>query len=775
MKDLVLAEAHRLHKLGAAILWLHPKSKRPIEDKWTTGPRADWGYLQETYMKGLNVGVRLGTPSKIAKRYLAVIDVDVKSKDPKHLAEVNAKLKELIGEVDLPRVDSGRGNGSKHLYLLTKEPLKPFLISRSKDLVKVHMGGGKPSKREVEQLTPEELKAGIRLRWAWEIGIMGDGQQVVLPPSIHPTSGKEYRWANPFDKRALTDIDLKPLTKPDDTASSLPPKELVGVGLVEPRVGFIAVNVGVAELPISKRMKEMIIDGTGVDDRSAMLLPAAAALLKAGLGRDEILSVLTDPTLFLGACSYDHAKTKDRVRAARWVWSYSLKKVMAEQSAEAMFREPIEAPKPISFEDMLKAEENEVRHWADDMDQTEKGKYRSTLKNIDLVLSKNVEQPLFVKDLFANRISYGIGSPWGGRCGEYLEDIDLTLARLWLANNEYGLEAPVNLMHDATAIIAHRHRVHPVKDYLEKLKWDGKPRINTWLKDYCAAKAEEPYLSEVSRKFLCAMVKRVFEPGCQMDYILVLEGNQGAFKSSAARALCGDKWFMDNLPDLKDKDAMLNLQGKWLIELGELANVKRADYSQVKAYLSRRMDTVRPHYGRIQADVPRQSVFIGTVNEGQFLKDPTGNRRFWPVKVGICLAKKLERDRDQLFAEAMHFYLVEHEELFLSPEANGIAIEAQESKRVVDDSSEMKETLIEFLQSEKSSEFNFGDFKSRDLFEMGGPWVRWEKHKYGPQLAAEVLNGVGFISKKSNGRRFWKKPSPRLWGVLTLKEERDFY
>jgi hypothetical protein len=201
-KDQVLIEAKRLYDLGFAIHWLHPKSKRPVESGWTQGPRKPWNYLKETYYKGLNVGVRLGAPSKVNGKFLAVIDVDVKSQAENHRKEVNEGLGRLVKTHTLPEVISGRGNGSRHYYILTDKPLKPFLALQAKELVKVPMpSAAKPSKRDREGLTPEEIAEGLRLRPAWEIGVMGDGQQVVLPPSIHPGLGQTLRMAKAFRER----------------------------------------------------------------------------------------------------------------------------------------------------------------------------------------------------------------------------------------------------------------------------------------------------------------------------------------------------------------------------------------------------------------------------------------------------------------------------------------------------------------------------------------------------------------------------------------------
>jgi predicted P-loop ATPase len=152
-------------------------------------------------------------------------------------------------------------------------------------------------------------------------------------------------------------------------------------------------------------------------------------------------------------------------------------------------------------------------------------------------------------------------------------------------------------------------------------------------------------------------VARVFEPGCQADCAIVLEGPQGIFKSTCLRILAGDEWFSDCLPaDLKHKDAKDHLRGKWIVELPELAQFKRNEIETVKAFLSRRHEQFRPSYGRHEISYPRQCVFAGSTNEEHYLVDTTGNRRFWCVKCGEIDLAGLARDRDQLWAEAVHLF-----------------------------------------------------------------------------------------------------------------------
>jgi predicted P-loop ATPase len=254
------------------------------------------------------------------------------------------------------------------------------------------------------------------------------------------------------------------------------------------------------------------------------------------------------------------------------------------------------------------------------------------------------------------------------------------------------------------------------------------------------------------------MVSRVFRPGCQWDYVLVLEGAQGQLKSTIARTLASDAWFMDHLPDLRDKDAMLNLQGKWLVELGELADIKRSDYNLVKQYLARRVDTVRSPYGKIREDLPRQSVFIGTVNEGQYLRDPTGNRRYWPVKVGLCDVKGLRKVREQLFAEAYQCYL-KGEDLYLKDAANQQAQVTQHERRVSDDSTEMYDRLLEFLHSDAGKALLAEPFRSRDLFEgPSAPWGSYKPQGWIMNVAAQALTTMGFVQHRKTSGVFWKMP-----------------
>jgi putative DNA primase/helicase len=224
---------------------------------------------------------------------------------------------------------------------------------------------------------------------------------------------------------------------------------------------------------------------------------------------------------------------------------------------------------------------------------------------------------------------------------------------------------------------------NPLVDWLHGIAWDGKKRIETWLTYYLGVE-DSPYVRAVGPKFLIGAVARALKPGSKVDTMLILEGPQGRYKSTAARTLFGAEWYTDDLADLHSKDAALQMQGKWGIEISELAAMSRSESNRIKAVLSRQVDRFRAPYDRFVAEHPRQCVFIGTTNpvDGYF-RDPTGARRFWPVACGTIDKDALAHDREQIWAEAVHAY--ERNEIWwLEGEQVASAKTEQDDRREVD-------------------------------------------------------------------------------------------
>jgi putative DNA primase/helicase len=207
---------------------------------------------------------------------------------------------------------------------------------------------------------------------------------------------------------------------------------------------------------------------------------------------------------------------------------------------------------------------------------------------------------------------------------------------------------------------------------LNSLVWDGKQRVSSWLSVYLGSE-NNAYTSAVGTCTLISGVARIFFPGCKVDQILLLEGPQGSLKSTFLLTLSGAEFFCDHISDIGSKDSRLELAGTWIFELAELDRVRRGELSRVKAFFTAQTDVFRPPYGRRSLRFPRTCIFCATTNDSSSLVDETGNRRWWPVKVGHIDIPALARDRDMLWAEAVALYQAGEKWWLESPELNQIA------------------------------------------------------------------------------------------------------
>ena len=238
-----------------------------------------------------------------------------------------------------------------------------------------------------------------------------------------------------------------------------------------------------------------------------------------------------------------------------------------------------------------------------------------------------------------------------------------------------------NIIDDAVLYYSRKHQRNQLTDWLDSLQWDKTPRLDHWLSRYCGAE-DNIYVREVARCWLLGAVTRAYQPGTQFDHCLIFEGPQGSGKSSAIRIL-SNGWFTELESFTGKESAEVLAGGVWLVELSELDGMKKSDVESVKRFITTLTDRYRPAYGRHVVSIPRSCVFAGSTNETSYLRDSTGNRRFWPVKCADIDLEQLRADRDVLIAEAVYRYK-QGESLLMNQEAKEMAIEAQEDRFQVD-------------------------------------------------------------------------------------------
>lgn len=311
--------------------------------------------------------------------------------------------------------------------------------------------------------------------------------------------------------------------------------------------------------------------------------------------------------------------------------------------------------------------------WLDAMDVDKKGNFKPTTDNIVRILLNDpkLKNGVGGNDLFAQKPVKKGNLPWWN-----YNPSDPTWTDTDDASFRYYLEKKYNIVakgkvDDAIAYVQERNSFHPVRDYLDTLEWDGIPRLDTLFIDYLGSEDSE-YSRAVARKAFTAAVARIYTPGCKMDYMPVLVGHQGIGKSHMLSIMGGD-WFSDSITTISGKEGYEALHGSWVIEWSELSAARKADIESMKQFISKRDDRYRKAYARRVTDNPRQCVFFGTTNDDEFLRDYTGNRRFWPINTDISKAKKvvfddLPKERDQIWAEAKQRFK-DGEKLFLQGEA----------------------------------------------------------------------------------------------------------
>ena len=382
------------------------------------------------------------------------------------------------------------------------------------------------------------------------------------------------------------------------------------------------VDLDAISVPISQATRNLIVDGDNLErpigsknakypSRSEAVYRVTCDLVRARVPDAEITGILVNSKYGISAS----------IREKRKPIEYAMRQVRSAKGAVST-------------------------DWPD----TNKGKLQPTLRNTMLAIRR---LGLYAKyDEFHNRKRIG-GHALQSYAHELSDDGCAVLRNLILST--YGFDPGKDHTREAANILCHENIFHPVRDYLVGLKWDNIPSIGSWLHIYLGAENNE-LNQAIGRIMLVAAVRRIRQPGAKFDTIVVLEGPQGLGKSTALKILAGDENFSDQEVLTLDAKAQAEaLEGKWIYELCDLEGLSRADTNKVKAFASRDTDRARPAYGRFREDKPRQNIFVGTTNDDKYLRDMTGNRRFWPVKTGVIDLEALARDREQLWAEAAYW------------------------------------------------------------------------------------------------------------------------
>lgn len=385
--------------------------------------------------------------------------------------------------------------------------------------------------------------------------------------------------------------------------------------------------------------------------------------------------------------------------------STTKKHIAEEKFAEAKFE----------FAEEAKAEvpEEYDTSWTEELDANTKGEYDNSANNLNIIIQHDqFLKDVFKLNIFDNKRYVTRSLPWRKvDTVEPLRDVDYSGVRNYI-ECVYGIVSSQKV-DDALALEFEKKKFHPIREYICAQKWDGIPRVNTLLIDYFGAE-DNAYTRAAIRKMLCAAVARVFEPGIKFDTALILVGEQGTYKSTFVKKL-GMEWFSDTFTTVQGKESFEQIQGAWLIEMAELSGLKKAEVESIKHYISKREDMFRPAYGRTVETYKRQCVFFGTTNNKDFLRDPTGNRRFMPIDVRPEYATKSVNDDltqdeiNQIWAEAYQLYLAK-EPLYLVGDEDIIAKIEQHKHSEAD---ERKGIIEEYLNTKFPDDWDKMDLYDR--------------------------------------------------------------
>jgi hypothetical protein len=693
-----LSQATALRDAGFAIHWLQEKSKAPAAGLgWPELPVATIEQLKSTYRDGLNVGLRTGEPSHVAGMYAHVFDVDIRFPD---LAdEAWQEFDRMFPGIrdTLPCVVSGSGGESRHLHFLTDKPFYGRKLAVSKAKHRTANGGW---------------------TYNWEIDLFGTGRQVAMPPSMHPDTGIAYRWEREYDLDGL-EFGGGPIIDSDVTETlgiastgafnfeACPPKTF-DPGQMESELNALSLDI------LDDRAKWVTL-GQALHHQFGGAQEGFDLWMRYSAKSE---SHLKDSSLNRELRRYrGFGRNRRQPVTMATIRSWYLEERDAANLAFAIAElddlddvgMPVEA-KPTSnteggeFDELLKFEleatdltnlthesvfdielTDTALDWKTLLAISEKGSIEANLHNLRLIIENDKRTAgVMAFNEFSQEIvqrgTPGVRSPnrknqakpFIQLMGSIWTLRDRANGDFWTAEKDssiramieapktqggYGIKVSDRDLQAAIELAGHKICFHPVREYLSAQQWDGTPRVERLFIDYLGA-PDDAYGRDTARLMMIAGVARIFEPGCKWDYVVILQGLQGKRKSTFISTLAKN-WAAELEGDMTDTRAMVEaMQKAWILEIPELAGFTRADVRHIKGFVSRQTDKVRLAYAKRAQEYRRQSIFCGSTNDFKFLKDDTGNRRFWPIG---CHVESIDIDRlraevDQLWAEAVVLY-----------------------------------------------------------------------------------------------------------------------
>lgn len=697
----VLSAAERLIAQGVSVHWLHRRAKNPVGKDWQSAPNHTLESLKAAYQRGYNLGIRPGENSRTEHGYLHLFDMDIRK--PELAEEAWACLLAKWPDArSAPYVVSGSGGESRHVYGFTPAPLRSMNLGHSEGFTMVY----DPKKeRDVK-------------KWDWSVDLYGAPKQAVLPPSVHPDTGENYYWGREIDWDML-DLGVGPIVSAEtvekwgareDDLSLDEDDDLMALVQAEP--------MGLSESEIDKTLADLPEDW--IEDHD-LWVQAGAALHHEYQGsqvgfekwcqwarQSEKFDVKDSKTRWKSFGKYRgapvrmatlikaagenrladaHAELDDLFSGAEVEMgnpitqqSQALTVVSADDELADLFGyEPPIAPGASGLRDIEVDPE-----WRSHFHRNEEGQIKSTLHNVKLIMRNDsrlrnvLAMNEFTQDIVITKTPpkhklkkaspkpvvqldsgiWNIPDPVNGRMWS---DSHAAAVRAMIEAPErqggYGISAKKMDMVDALDIIAHERAFHPVREYLNGLKWDGINRAARLWIDYVGA-PDDAYHREAAMLWLLGAVTRIFEPGHKFDFVPILEGMQGKRKSTFFRIMARD-WFAELEGDFHDTQGMVEkMQGAWIMEIPELTQFGKAEVTIIKGFISRQTDKVRLAYRRNASEFHRQCVFGGSTNEDEYLRDSTGGRRFWPIACGVSEidTDRLETQVDQIWAEVVVAY-----------------------------------------------------------------------------------------------------------------------